>query len=262
MSKSNINKLFKDAENEGLLSLEATKALTVRDVGAEIEKAMGVSIDQVQSSEVVLVTIMPDDSGSIENAGHAPVMRDGHNKVIEALKKSKQVGSVLVHNRYLNGKILYPYRPLDKAVEMNDQNYEPNKGTPLYDQTVILLGTVIAKTQDFANNGVPVRTVTLIITDGEELHSTRSTAQDCANIIRDMLKTENHIVAAMGIDDGHTDFRQVFQEMGIPDKWILTPDNTDKEIRKAFQLFSESAMKASQGAAGFKNTAAGGFGNP
>lgn len=261
MSKS-INQLFKSAQDEGLLSPEAAKALTVRDVGAEIEKAMGVSIDQVQSSEVVLVTIMPDDSGSIDAADNAPAVRDGHNEVIEALKESKQVGSILVHNRYLNGKILYPYRPLDKAVEMDDQNYEPNKGTPLYDQTVIVLGTVIAKTQDFAENGVPVRTVTLIITDGEDLHSRRSTPQDCANIIKDMLKAENHIIAAMGVDDGHTDFKQVFTEMGIPDKWILTPKNSRKEIRRAFQCFSQSALKASQGAASFKNTAAGGFGNP
>lgn len=261
MSKS-INQLFKSAQDEGSLSPEAAKALTVRDVGAEIEKAMGVSIDQVQSSEVVLVTIMPDDSGSIRFAGNTQAVRDGHNMVIEALKKSKKVSGILVHNRYLNGKILYPYRPLDKAVIMDEHNYDPNQGTPLYDQTVVLMGTVIAKTQEFADNGVPVRTVSLIISDGADLHSCRSTPQDCANIIRDMLKTENHIVAAMGIDDGRTDFHQVFQEMGIPDEWILTPANTDKEIRKAFQLFSESAMKASQGAAAFKQTSAGGFGNP
>jgi len=261
MSKS-INQLFKSAQDEGLLTPEATKALTVRDVGAEIEKAMGVSIDQVQSSEVVLVSIMPDDSGSIRFAGNTQAVRDGHNMVIEALKKSKKVSSILVHNRYLNGKILYPYRPLDKAVVMDDHNYDPNQGTPLYDQTVVLMGTVIAKTQDFAGNGVPVRTVTLIISDGADMHSHRSTPQDCANIISDMLKSENHIVAAMGIDDGSTNFRQVFQEMGIADEWILTPANTDKEIRKAFQLFSESAMKASQGAVAFKQTSAGGFGNP
>lgn len=69
---------------------------------------------------------------------------------------------------------------------------------------------------------------------------------------------ETHVVAAMGIDDGSTDFRSVFQEMGIEDRWILTPANTASEIRSAFQVFSQSALRASQ-AARFSKTAIGGF---
>ncbi len=79
-------------------------------------------------------------------------------------------------------------------------------------------------------------------------------------MVDSLLKTENHIVAAMGIDDGSTDFRKVFSDMGIPDEWILTPGNTESEIRKAFQLFSQSAVRASQNAASFSQTAMGGFG--
>jgi hypothetical protein len=139
---------------------------------------------------------------------------------------------------------------------MDRQNYQPNKGTPLYDQTVVLLGTVLAKAQDFADNGVPVRTVTLIITDGADCHSLRSQAKDVSLIVKDMLKAENHIIAGMGIDDGSTDFRRVFQEMGISDRWMLTPSNSETEIRQAFQVFSQSAVRVSQsgnisGIAGF-----------
>jgi len=67
----------------------------------------------------------------------------------------------------------------------------------------------------------------------------------------------------MGFDDGAgTDFKQVFKEMGLRDEWILTPKTTPSEIRKAFQLFSQSAVRASQNAASFSKTALGGFGNP
>jgi hypothetical protein len=70
-----------------------------------------------------------------------------------------------------------------------------------------------------------------------------------------MLAQENHIVAAMGISDGQTDFKAVFRAMGIPDKWILTPGNSASEIRRAFAVFSQSAVRASQGAqlGGFSN---------
>ena len=119
----------------------------------------------------------------------------------------------------------------------------------------ILLGTVLAKAQEFEDNGVPVRTVTLIITDGADMHSQKATAKTVRSLVNDMLQTENHIIAAMGIDDGgQTDFRQVFQKMGIRDEWILTPGNSQKEIRQAFQVFSQSAVQIS------KSASLGGFG--
>ena len=64
----------------------------------------------------------------------------------------------------------------------------------------------------------------------------------------------------MGISDGTTDFRAVFREMGIEDRWILTPGNNPSEIRKAFQVFSQSAVRASQ-AASFSQGAISGFTN-
>jgi hypothetical protein len=48
--------------------------------------------------------------------------------------------------------------------------------------------------------------------------------------------------------------------MGIRDEWILTPGNTEKEIRACFQTYSQSAVKASQSAVSFSQTALGGFG--
>jgi len=258
---NNVNDLFKNANEDGTITNEAMNALIVVDIGNEIQAALGVNVDDVQASEVVLLTMMPDDSGSIRFGGNTQAVCDGHNLVVEALEASKQQDNILAHTRYLNGKILFPYIQLNQAVKMSSQNYNPNQGTPLYDQTVMLLGTVLAKTQEFAENGVPVRTVTLIITDGDDIHSTKANAKMVKTIVDDMLRTEQHIIAAMGIDDGGTDFRRVFREMGIRDEWILTPGNTQTEIRKAFQVFSQSAIRASQSAVNFSQTALGGFGN-
>jgi hypothetical protein len=256
----NISDLFRLAQEDGALSNAAVKALTVVDIGQEIEAALGVDIDDVQASEVVLVTMMPDDSGSIRFAGNSQIMRDGHNEVLDALIASKQQDNILAHTRYLNGHVLFPYVPLNQAVRMDQKNYNPSHGTPLYDQTTLLLGTVVAKTQEFLDNGVQVRTVTLIITDGNDEHSTRAKPATVATIVKDMLMTENHIIAAMGISDGSTDFRRIFKEMGIRDEWVLTPGNKQGDIRKAFNLFSKSAVRASQSAVSFSQTAMGGFG--
>jgi hypothetical protein len=252
-----INQLFASAQNDGTLSAQSMQVLTVQDLGANIAAGLGIAIDDVTASEVVLVTLMPDDSGSIRMAKNAQNVRDGHNAVLDSLAASKQKGNIFVHTRYLNGHVLFPYVPLAQAIRMDASNYDPNCGTPLYDQTVVLLGTVLAKSQAFLDAGVNVRSVTLIITDGADVESTRAKAQDVAKIVRDMGMAERHIVAAMGIDDGSTNFQKVFSEMGIEAKWILTPQNNQKEIRRAFNVFSQSAVSLTQGTG-----AAGGFAAP
>jgi hypothetical protein len=75
-----------------------------------------------------------------------------------------------------------------------------------------------------------------------------------------LLRTESYIVGGMGIDDGYTDFTAVFQTMGIQPEWILTPKNTPSDIRRAFGTISRSAVRASQAAGNFSQTALGGFG--
>lgn len=257
----NVNQLFQTAEEEGQLSKQASQALMVMpDIGALIQAGLGIPVKDVTASEVILVTVMPDDSGSISAVGNEQFVRDGHNMVAEALQKSKQRDNILMHTRYLNGKVLFPYCPIDQAIRMDGRNYVAAGGTPLYDQTAVMLGTVLAKTFEFENNGVPVRTISLIITDGRDEHSVKVYAADIAKIAEEMLQMERHIIAAMGIDDGRFDFKTIFRNMGIPKQWILTPGNTPSEIRQAFQVFSQSAVRASQSATAFSKTAMGGFG--
>ena len=245
--------LLKDAEDDGVLSSTSLQILNTNDIGLDIEAALGTPALQVESSEVVLVTVLGDDSGSIANAHNEDIVRNGYNLVLEALTdKDKlsqaQIDSILLHICFLNSGDLHDYRPVENAIRLDDTNYRGSGGTPLYDQAVIVLGKVVAKAQEFMNNGVAVRTVTLIVTDGHDEGSKRATPKDVAQIMKDVLASETNVVAAMGIDDGWTDFTAIFTEMGIKPEWILTPGNTEEEIRKAFQVFSQSAQVVSRGA--------------
>jgi hypothetical protein len=257
-----VQQLFQQAAREGSLSQETLSALAIPDLGAQIQAGLGICVDDVPTSEVVLVTQMPDDSGSIAAAGNAAHVREGHNLVLDALSGSQQKGQLLAHTRYLNGQVLFPFRPVEKAERMTAQNYQPSLGTPLFDQTMVLLATVLAKAQEFQQAGVQARTVTLLLTDGADCGSQRHRAADVALLVRDLLRMETHVVAALGLYDGSTDFRAVFREMGIADQWILTPGAGAQEIRRAFRLFSQSALRASQGAGAFGAAQAGGFAGP
>jgi hypothetical protein len=172
------------------------------------------------------------------------------------LRSSRQQDEILAQTRYINGHILYPYQFLAHVPMLDKNNYSANGMTPLYDQTLVTLGSVLAKTTEFERNGQQVNTVTLIVTDGCDAGSTHN-ARHVFTLVSDILARENHIIAGMGIDDGTTDFHAIFREMGIPGNWILTPGNNQKEIRQAFQLFSQSAVMAAQGTVNLN--AGGGF---
>ena len=258
MSKTSVNQLLSSAQESGVITPEIVSI--IGDQGVAIQNALGVNIDDINASEVTLVTLIIDDSGSIRFSSNAQIVREGHNSIINALKATKQRDEILAHCVYLNGKILYPYGLVNSAILMDSSNYDPNLGTPLYDQTVVTLGAVLLKAQEFRDNGVPCRTVTCIVTDGADEHSVKNTTSDVSKIVNKMLMSEMHIISAMGIDNGSTDFNQIFESMGIQKKLILTPSNNPSEIRKAFLMVSQSAVNASQGAASFSQTAAGGFG--
>ncbi len=252
-----VGDLLKDAHDRGIISGEAFQTLAAQDLGRQIQNALGVSPDDIEASEVFLNGLLIDDSGSIRFAGNAEHVRQGHNLVLEALTDSKSENDILVTAMALNQGLLYAVRPIGDALRLDSSNYNPSGGTPLYDQIPVILGTMLAKEREFAAQGIPVRTATLIVTDGADAGS-RKTAQDVRPVVEDLLRRENHIIAAMGIDDGTTDFRQVFRDVGIPDEWILTPGNSASEIRKAFQVYSRSSVQASQGADAFSQL--GGFG--
>jgi uncharacterized protein YegL len=207
---------------------------------------------------VVLVNLLVDDSSSIEHHDNVSAVRDGHNTVRKALSgaKSKQRDAVLMFATYLNGGVFYSYRPLEQVPEMDESNYKPAGRTPLYDRSLAMLGTVAAKTEEFAEKGVMARSISLIMTDGANNDSVK-TASDVKGLVDDLLAQERHIIAGMGIDDGATDYEAVFADMGIPDQWILTPGNSESEIRDAFRLFSQSAVQASQGTATFSDDVGG-----
>lgn len=259
-----LSQLFANAQADGNLSRQAAEAVQIQDVGAQIQAALGTPVDQVQAAEVVLVGLLIDDSASMQPNIHAVI--EGHNRVLEALRGAgRAANNVLVHTVYLNGRVLYPFVPLEQAVAMDRTNYEANGGTPLYDQFHTFLLTLVAKAQSFMDSGVMARTVSMVITDGEDVHSTRQSPAGVARLVADMVRTENHIIMAAGLPNGRTDFDLIFADMGIPDRWVWSPRadgrsgrEQEKFLRDLFRLFSQVSSQASQSAGQYSQ--AGGFG--
>lgn len=256
-SAPNVSKLFQQAQQEGVLSAAAVRVL---DTGIQMD--LGLPALDVPYSEVILLGILVDDSGSMRVGNNTQLAREGVNMELDAFLATREAHNILVDISYLNGHQLCSFNLIDQAPRLDRSNYpEPTGGTPLYDQTVEFLRRMIAKTLECEGNGMVVRTISLVITDGHDEHSKHCRSADVAAVVRDMRARENqHIVSAMGISDGHTDFKMVFAEMGLDPSLVLTPGNTPHEIRAAFQMHSRSSARASKSAGAFSNTIAKGFG--
>ncbi len=76
-----------------------------------------------------------------------------------------------------------------------------------------------------------------------------------------MKDSEDHIVAALGIQHGYVDFEDVFcNKMGIDRRWLFTTSSDPSEIRRAFHMVSQTAVRVSQSAVAFSRTKGQGFG--
>lgn len=250
-----------------MLSQQSLDILNIHNIGESIRDALGVPVLDVTATEVLLVAVMVDDSGSIRFGGNSQAIRDGVNSVVEALEADAEVEGIQYFLRYLNGEIIYPFGSLDGVPRLDSTNYDPMSGTPLYDESVEFLKAIIAKTEEFRQWNIPVRSVILIVTDGQDEHSYRHTASDVKSVVSDMLMTEEHIVAGMGVDAGNgVDFKSIFMEMGIREEWIYetgpmageSKDDFLRRIRRGFNRFSKSAVRASKSAVNFSQL--GGFG--
>ncbi len=227
---------------EGELSEESKRALlAVGDIGTEAGWALG---SGSEGDEVLLVTILVDDSSSITEAPYGPeAVRLGHNLCLDVLQRAPG-RQVQVHTRYLNEGSLSPYLDVADAPRLNAANYRPIvPKTPLYRQSVLTLGAVFAKVRAERERGGRVRAFTLLLTDGGDNASADIASQHVRFLVQDMLEfSDDYIVAGMGI--GSPDyFRRTFTDMGIPKGWILTPDATAESIERVFRERVEPSLK-------------------
>jgi len=240
-----------------VISPETAKALQNPAVMLAIEAAMKGSVSTKTPGRLLLVTLMPDDSYSIfsdESGGifswtdKAQSIVTGHNELLKGMMEGPERNRALLQTRYLNGQMLNPFSPLAFAQPMTTKNYfgDPS-GTPLYAQTFITLGAVLAKTEELTANGATARSATLIMTDGQPTDNSVTLRAQLSRLIGEMKEVGDHVVAGMGIGPESL-YRSTFIDMGLDPGFIYTANSRD-EILEAFRMFGKAALMLTAGGA-------------
>lgn len=243
-----LNALFASAASAGIIS-SATQTLLSGHLGSVvIAGAAGKPLEDLEAADVTLITVLVDASSSIAHRGLEQAVRDGQTALLDAFAGSKEEDSILVALWTFadSTKVVHAYVPVADATRLDKKNYRGQGSTVLYDVWCDALASNVAYAEQLRSGGTPVRSVVVVVTDGEDCGS-RRTAHECARISRDLLASEQFILALVGVGS-EPDFVQVGTAMGIPPGCIAVQrDATPHALREVFQMVSRSAIRASRG---------------
>ena len=248
LSHASVATLFASAAQAGVISAGTSTLLTGNLGAVVIAGAAGTDLEDITASDVTLVTVLLDASSSIAGAGLEPAIRDGQNALLDAFAASREKESMLVAGWTFNDeiRILHSYVPVDDAVRLTANNYAGVGATHLYDTWCDALAANVAYAQRLRDGGTPCTSIVVAITDGEDCGS-RRTASDCAKISKDLLASEQFVLAFVGVG-ADVGFRSVAKRMGIPDGCVeVQTQATPENLRKVFHLVSQSAIRTSRG---------------
>ncbi len=205
-------------------------------------------VDDILAQEVSLITLLVDMSSSIGASGLEDAVRRGQGGMLDAFGKAREKDSILcaLWTFHHQADVVHSYLPVEDAIRLDQKNYRARGTTHLYDTWCDGLAANVAYAQQLRDNGTPCRSIVVVVTDGYDVGSTR-TAGNCASLSRDLLASEQFVLAFVGVGD-EADFRGVAKSMGVPDGSVLVEKSaTPSGLRRAFDLVSRSAIRASQG---------------
>jgi hypothetical protein len=244
MPSQNLQSLLSSAISAGVLGANTITG----DLGEMvIAGAAGVDLENLQASDVTLVTLLIDASSSIGAAGLAPSIVAGQHDLVDAFAGSREADSVLMALWLFNddAEVVHAYVPIVDASRLDAKKYRPGGSTRLYDTWCDALTANVVYAQRLRDGGTPCRSIVVVITDGEDCGS-RKTAADCARLSRDLLASEQFVLAFVGVGNA-VDFRGVARRMGLPDDAVAVQTlATPAALRQVFRMVSQSAIRASR----------------
>lgn len=224
-------------------------------VGNQLVQRQG----QLKTKEILLVLFLVDDSGSIEGSNNTQAVIDGYNGFVEALKNAP--GEVRIKTMFLNNKRDIPFQHPQEVESLSRQTYRPTEQTPLFLRSTQALDYIINEARDLTKQGLTVRTMSFIFTDGGDNQSGLITASHVKLVVDVMLTTGTHIVGGCAVNDGQTNFWQVFASMGIPEQWVKVLKNNPTEVRDGMSQMGTMASHASTDLDSYTQTSQTGFGS-
>jgi uncharacterized protein YegL len=203
---------------------------------------VGAQIDDLNTDDVTLLTIVLDESGSMDSLRDTVI--DAFNTMTRALHDSKARDSILVSCWTFHSapKLLYSHTPIDRIKDLTRAQYAPNGGTAMYDAVLDAFTGIVAYGQELRNAGIRARSLVVVISDGDD-NTSGHTPAAVKTVAADLLKQETYTLAFVGFGDPKQ-FNAIAASMGF--NAVLTTNNSASEIRRVLNVVSNSVIRTSQ----------------
>lgn len=137
----------------------------------------------------------------------------------------------------------------DLIVPQNADQYLAGDGTPLYGRSRVLLASVLSRTLYWEQQGINVRSVSCIQSDGlsTEGDEEDALAQECSTLVADMHRTKKHRIIFMGVGGPNdaASFRRAARRMGIKDHNVMLVSKNADAIAEAWMRVSNLSATVS-----------------
>jgi hypothetical protein len=248
------NQSLQSALADGTLT-PASHSILIENLDTQaIAGAQGVSADDLPEDRVTLVVPVVDATGSRKD--EAELMRVEYNKMLEALKISKGHDTILVSGWLfgMRNKLLHGFVHLEDAVKLTVSNYDPDGMTAMFDCLLDVLRGAVSYAQSLIDQGLRVKVVIPILTDGED-NSSKADVSDVRTVVTDLIAREIYVFSMVAFGSGFA--QRAAADMGFPPLNVIEVDATGqndqqhaRDIRHAFELVSSSIIRQSQTAIG------------
>lgn len=190
----------------------------------------------IQRDCVVFVTLLLDDSDSIREFGNVAAITRGANEFRRHIVERADGGmpTFLRFATFNRGDLGEGFVEDRLTSPLSDGGwFSRGQRTPLFRATRRALRYIEATARSYREeHGGNVLTITVIMTDGADNHSGTVTARRVRRRLEQMVATGQHMVVGCGVDDGQTNFREVFRSMGIPEHLVKVLERDDGDIEE------------------------------
>lgn len=207
--------------------------------------AMSQSPSLATTEDVILLSILIDKSSSMDVPKKIDGIITGQNALLDAFAGSSSIAraSLRISQWTFDSltQVVNGFVPLNSPdlVRFDRNQYQPDGTTALYDTIIAAMSATRAYADQCRQQGISAKSLTAILTDGEDVGS-KASVTEAAQAIADERQHGGRLIYC-GIGSGN--HRATAQALGVPDDDILEVQATDKEIRRIFEVVSSASLK-------------------
>lgn len=202
-------------------------------------------VNNIQEAETINVVFVIDKSSSVNS--YVNDLNNTLNDFLHEFQRSHVASKMLLSVIEFNSKVdvVSAFQPIS---DVKDFDIKPYGCTNLYGATLAGLENAVQYRKDLENNGISVKTLVFVITDGQDNEGVdpKLVKQKMDEIYQDESNCFSFTVMMFGLGD-EADFDDAREKMGIKPEMLGKLGATAKDLRKMVSFISSSVSSSASG---------------